>query len=73
MSMVVLDHIKGLQIMMKNIMYIYHAKRSRIPYKWYLSPRIGMSGFITGGPITNKEVNREIVIVSRCWEFGVSE
>lgn len=32
-----------------------------------------MNGFITGGPITNKEVNQEIVIVSRCWEFGVSE
>lgn len=71
MLMVVLDHIKGMQIITKDIMYIYHAKRSCIPYDWYLSPRSGMSGFITGGPMINKKV--EIVAVSKRWEFSVSE
>ena len=57
MSMVVLDHIKGLQITTKDVISIHHAKRSRIPYEYYLSPRSGMCGFTTGGPIMNKEVN----------------
>lgn len=73
MSMVVLDHIKGLHISTRDVMYIYHAKRARISYEWYLSPRSGMGGFITGGPSTNKEVNWEIVVVSGHWEFGPSE
>nr|CAN71900.1 hypothetical protein VITISV_024621 [Vitis vinifera] len=54
-------------------MYIYHAKRSRILYEWYLSPWSGMEGFITEGPITNKEINQKIVVMSGHWEFGVFE
>lgn len=73
MSMVVLNHIKGFQVTTTDVMYIYHAKRSRILYEWYLSPWSGMEGFITEGPITNKEINQKIVVMSGHWEFGVFE
>lgn len=59
--------------MAKDVMYIYHARKSRISYEWYLSPRSGMSGFITRGPTTNEEVNREIVMASGQQEFDASE
>ena len=72
-SMVVLDHIKGLHISTRDVMYIYHAKRSCILYEWYLFPQSGMGGFIIGGLSTNKEVNREIIVVSGHWEFGASK
>lgn len=32
-----------------------------------------MDGFITEGPITNKEINQKIVVMSGHWEFGVFE
>ena len=38
MSLVVLDHIKGLDISTRDVLYIYNVKRSRIPHEWYLFP-----------------------------------
>ena len=43
--------------MKKDVMYIYHAKTTSIPYEWYLSHRSGMSGFIIERSTMNKEVN----------------
>lgn len=36
MSMVVLDHMKNLHMTTRDVLYIYHTKRSRILYEWYL-------------------------------------
>ena len=73
MFMVVLDHIKGLHILARDVMYIFPAKRSCILYEWYLFPQSGMGGFIIGGLSTNKGVNQEIVVVSGHLEFGASK
>lgn len=73
MSLVVLDHMRGLGISINDILYIYTPKRSRIPHEWYLSPRLGMSNFITGNPSTNKDLNRSLVAISGKWEFGITE
>lgn len=56
MSLVVLDHIRGLGISIKDILCIYTSKRSQIPNEWYLFPRLGMSGFITGASLKNKDL-----------------
>lgn len=34
--MVVLDHMKGLGISAKNVLYIYNVIKSPIPHEWYL-------------------------------------
>lgn len=69
MSLVVLDHIRGLKISLNDILYICKM-RSRIPQEWYLSPRSGMSGFIIRASCTNKDLDRGIL---RCLEIGNSE
>lgn len=73
MSLVVLDHMRGLGISIKDILCIYTSKRSQIPNEWYLFPRLGMSGFITGASLTYKDLDRSLVAVSCKFEFGISE
>lgn len=63
MSLVVLDHMRGLGISVKDILYIYTLKRSQIPNEWYLSPCLGMNGFIIGAASTNKALDRSLVVV----------
>lgn len=64
MSLVVLDHMRGLGILVKDILCIYTLKRSHIPNECHLSPCSGMSGFITRAMSTNKDLDRSLVAVS---------
>lgn len=73
MSLVVLDHKRGLGISVNDILYINTPKRSRILHEWYLSPRLGMSNFITRALSTNKCLNHSLVAVSGMWGFGIIE
>ena len=73
MSLAVLDHMRGLGISVIDVFYICTAMRSHIPHEWYMSPYLGMSCFIIGAPLTNKDLGRGLVVVSGKWEFGISE
>lgn len=73
MSLVVLDHMRGLKVSFSDILYIYNVKSSRIPHELYISSWLGMSRSITRAPSTNKELDRGIIVVSRNWEFRVSK
>lgn len=65
MSFVVLDHIRGLGISVKDVLCFYTLKMSHIPYKWYLFHHPGMSGFITRALSTNKDLDYSLVAVLR--------
>ena len=69
MSLVILDHMKGLGILTTDVLYIYNVKRSRIPHEWYLFPQLAMSGFIIGAPSTNKDLDKGIFAVFKNWKF----
>ena len=62
MLMVALGHMRGLEIIMDDVFFIYKMKRSWVPHEWYLSPRSMVNGFIIGA--TNKDVKQGVVVVS---------
>lgn len=73
MFMVVLDHMRGLVILINDILHIYTLKRPCIPHEWYLSPCSGMSVFIIGVMLMNKDLNSSLVVVSGKWKFRSSK
>lgn len=73
MSLVVLNHMRGLAISIKEVLCIYTPKRSRISHEWYMSPWSSMSGFITRAPSRNKDLDCSLVVVLDKWECSFSK
>lgn len=55
--MAVLNHMKGLRIIVENVLYIHMVKQSQVQHEWYLSPCSSMNKFIMRAPSTNKDLD----------------
>ena len=50
---------------------LFIVKWYKVWHEWYLSPWSSMNEFIVRVSLTNKELDKRILIISGKWEFSV--